>query len=542
LASPYTEPPLLDEGEIMFATFYGAAREVTGSMHLLQTDSDRILLDCGIFQGRRKECEQKNKTLPFDPKIITNMVLSHAHMDHSGRIPLLTKNRFAGRVICTRATHDACEYLLRDSAHIQESDADYLNYKTVRAALHRSGQASGTRKVSKRRQKDVQNLLKQDKHELKRETIETLLTQYHLERVEPLYTQADVENALQFFDGYPYAQSLSIGHDTSCTFYEAGHILGSAISIINTRENGRNYAIGFTGDLGRFSKPIIKNPALEFAEADRDLDLLILESTYGDRLHESAGDTKERLKKILIETVERGGTLLIPAFAFGRAQEIIYELHELYNNNEVPTVPIYVDSPLASNITKVFGEHPELYDREAHTAFLEKGLNPFMFNKIDYVKSVEESMSLMREERPHIVIASSGMCEAGRILHHLRYKIHSPKNTILMVGFMAQHTLGRRILEEGTAYEKAGRPEPAPMMTFYNKTYPLKAHVEYINGFSAHADKSEISRFLKTSNLKVKRIAVVHGEEDQALAFAKHLASQGYQVSVPRSGEILKIS
>jgi metallo-beta-lactamase family protein len=359
--------------------------------------------------------------------------------------------------------------------------------------------------------------------------------------VEPLYTRADVENALQFFDGHPYAQPISIGRNTTCTFYEAGHILGSAISIIHLSENGRNFTIGFTGDLGRFGKPIIKDPALKFAEADRKLDLLILESTYGDRIHESAGDTKAHLKKILIETVERGGTLLIPAFAFGRAQEIIYDLHELYNNKEVPTVPVYVDSPLASNITKVFGEHPELYDREAHAAFLEKGLNPFMFNKIEYVKSVEESMSLMREERPHIVIASSGMCEAGRILHHLRYKIHNPKNTILLVGFMAQHTLGRRILEEGIAYQKAGRPEPAPMMTFYNKTYPLKAHVEYINGFSAHADKNELVRFLKTSNLTIKRIAIVHGEEDQALAFGNHLTSQGYQVSVPRLGEILKV-
>lgn len=526
----------------MFATFYGAAREVTGSMHLLQTDSDRILLDCGLFQGRRKESEQKNKTLPFAPDIVTNMVLSHAHMDHSGRIPLLTKNSFSGRVICTRATLDACHYLLRDSAHIQESDADYLNYKTVRSALHRSGQTSGTQKISKRRQKHIQNLLKQNKNDLNRATIEALLSQYRLERVEPLYTRADVENALQFFDGYPYGQAISIGKDTRCTFYEAGHILGSAISIIKTRENGRRYGIGYTGDLGRFGKPIIKNPSLEFAEEDRDLDLLILESTYGDRLHESAGDTKARLKKILIDTVARGGTLLIPAFAFGRAQELIYVLHELYNSNEVPTIPIHVDSPLASNITRVFGEHPELYDREAHAAFLEKGLNPFMFSKINYVKSVEESMSLMREERPHIVIASSGMCEAGRILHHLRYKIHNPKNTILMVGFMARHTLGRKILEEGTAYEKAGRPEPAPMMTFYNKTYPLKAHVAYINGFSAHADKDEISRFLKTSNLKIKRIAVVHGEEDQALSFAGHLTAQGYQVSVPRSGEIMKLA
>lgn len=525
----------------MFLTFYGAAREVTGSMHLLQANSDRILLDCGMFQGRRKESEQKNKTLPIDPRLITNLVLSHAHMDHSGRIPLLTKNDFSGRVICTRATKDACEYLLMDGAHIQESDADYLNYKTVRSALHHSGHLTGSREVSKRRKKDVQKLLKLSRHELNRQTIDTLLDQYRLERIEPLYTQADAAESLAFFDGYPYGQAVSIGHHTSCTFYEAGHILGSAISIIKTSENGRSFTIGYSGDLGRFSKPIIKDPSLHFEASDRNLDLLILESTYGNRLHESSGDTKTRLKQILTETVERGGTLVIPAFAFGRAQELIYVLHELYSNNEVPKVPIHVDSPLASNLTKVFGEHPELYDREAHETFLQKGINPFIFHNITFVKSVEESMALMREERPHIVIASSGMCEAGRILHHLRYKIHNPKNTILIVGFMAKNTLGRRILEEGTAYEKAGRPEPAPMMKFFNKTYPLKAHVVAINGFSAHADKDEICRFLKTSDLTIKRIAVVHGEEEQSLSFAAHLASQGYEVSVPRPGESLPI-
>lgn len=525
----------------MIITFYGAAREVTGSMHFLQTHADRILLDCGLFQGRRKESEQKNRTLPFDPAIITNIVLSHAHIDHSGRIPLLTKNHFSGRVVCTRATKDACEYLLMDSAHIQESDADYLNYKTVRSALHHSGHLTDSRAVSKRRQKDVQKLLKSGRHEFKKQTIDALLRQYHLERVEPLYSREDATEALQFFDGYPCGQPIAVGHQSTCTFYEAGHILGSAITIIKTTENGRQYTIGYSGDLGRFGKPIIKDPNLRFQESDRELDLLILESTYGNRRHESAEDTKTRLKTIITETVSRGGTLVIPAFAFGRAQELIYVLHELYQNNEVPKVPIHVDSPLASNLTKVFGEHPELYDLKTHETFLEKGINPFTFHNINFVKSVEESMALMREERPHIVIASAGMCEAGRILHHLRYKIHNAKNTILIVGFMAQNTLGRRILEEGGAYEKAGRPEPAPMMKFLNKTYPLRAHVAAINGFSAHADKDELLRFLETSDLKVKKIAVVHGEEAQSLSFAEHLTGKGYQVHVPRPGESLQI-
>lgn len=525
----------------MFVTFYGATREVTGSMHLLQTNSDRILLDCGMFQGRRKECDQKNRTLPFDPSIITNIVLSHAHMDHSGRIPLLTKNNFAGRVICTRATRDACEYLLRDSAHIQESDADYLNYKTVRNALQHTGRTRDSKKKKNRRNLDVLKLLKEKRHKLKREAIEDLLDEYQLKRVEPLYNQEDAVNALQFFDGVPYREPVSIGHETTCSLYEAGHILGSAVSIVKTRENGTPFTIGYTGDLGRFGKPIIKDPTLNFPEGDRDLDLLIMESTYGNRHHESADDTKVRLKEILTETVARGGTLVIPSFAFGRAQEVIYRLHELYSNNEVPKVPVHVDSPLASNMTKVFGEHPELYDQESHETFLKKGLNPFMFHNINFVKSVEESMALMREDRPHVVIASSGMCEAGRILHHLRYKIHNPKNTILIVGFMAKNTLGRRLLEEGTAYEKAGRPKPAPLMKFFNKTYPLKAHVKCINGLSAHADKDEICRFLKTSNLNVKRIAVVHGEEEQSLSFADHLSKEGYQVTVPRPGESLQI-
>ena len=294
--------------------------------------------------------------------------------------------------------------------------------------------------------------------------------------------------------------------------------------------------------MGRFDKPILKDPTLNFDEQDREVDLLIMESTYGDRLHEPVVDLKPRLKQVLVDTYDRGGTLLIPSFAFGRTQELLYVLHEIYNENEVPRLPVYVDSPLATKLTRVFAEHPEVYDQETHKAFLQQGQNPFQFDQVNFVGSVEESMALNRDETPHIVVSASGMCEAGRILHHLRYKIHDAKNTILIVGYMAQHTLGRRILEQGEAYEKSGRKGKAPLLRFMNKEYPLKAQVVKLGGFSAHADKDEMRRFLQGSNLKVKRIALVHGEEDQTLAFADDLRNDGFAVVVPRKGETISIT
>ncbi|MCJ7830250.1 MAG: MBL fold metallo-hydrolase, partial [Desulfobacterales bacterium] len=379
----------------MHLTFYGAVREVTGSMHLLATDTDRVLLDCGMFQGRRKESEVKNQALPFDPRILTNMVLSHAHIDHSGRIPLLTKRNFQGRIFTTRATRDAAEYLLLDSAGIQESDANYLNYKTVRNALAQIQKSARAKSISKRRMAEIKKLLKKGPHGLNEETINELITKHHLESVRPLYTVEDAEQALEFFDGYPYRSSITIGRDMTCKFYDAGHILGSAINIIKARENGRAYTIAYTGDLGRFDKPILRDPVLQFSEEDREVDLLVMESTYGNRLHDPPQDMKPRLKKVLTDTLERGGTVMIPAFAYGRAQELIYVLHELYDGDEVPKVPIYVDSPLSTKLTRVFAEHPEVYDRETHEDFLEKGENPFRFDQIRFVASVEESIALV---------------------------------------------------------------------------------------------------------------------------------------------------
>ena len=525
----------------MYITFYGAVREVTGSLHLLSTDSDRILLDCGMFQGRRKESDEKNRVLPFNPRLITNMLLSHAHIDHSGRIPMLTKKDFHGRVICTGATADACEYLLLDSAHIQESDADYLNYKTLRSALSGIKKFPGAENITNREMNEIKALLKKDRHQLNTDAINELSSKYHLERITPLYTTDDAVKALTYFDGYPYRHPIAIGKDITCTFYEAGHILGSAFSIIKAKDNGESCTVCYTGDIGRFEKPIIKDPTLNFAEEDRDIDLLIMESTYGDRLHDPTQDLKEELKKVILETFDRGGTVLIPAFAYGRTQELVYFLHELYDNREVPLMPVYVDSPLAVNLTKVFGEHPEVYSKETHETFLKQGKNPFFFDQIRFTGSVEESMALMQEENPHIVIASSGMCEAGRILHHLRYKIHNEKNTILIVGYMAENTLGRRILDQGTAYRESGRKGEPPILKFLNKEYPLKAHVVKIGGFSAHADKHEMLRLLKESNLKVKKIALVHGEEEQTLAFADYLKKEGYSVFVPEVGESLRV-
>ena len=526
----------------MNVTFYGAAREVTGSMHFITSDRDRILLDCGLFQGRRKETVQKNKTLPFDPKTITNTVLSHAHIDHSGRIPLLTRNGFTGRVFCTGATADACGYLLPDSAHIQESDANYLNYKVVRSYLHDLNTATHKKKSKEGTNSEIRKLLKTKKHRLNAEKISELIEKHHLQGVRPLYTTEDAEQALDSIDGLPYRHETTIGQDTTCTFYEAGHILGSAISIIQTQQNGRTFTIGYTGDIGRFDKPIIRDPALNFAEEHRDIDLLIMESTYGNRHHDPVLDLKPQLEKVLTETYDRGGTVIIPAFAFGRTQELLYILHELYNEGDVQRVPVYVDSPLATRITQVFGEHPEVYDRDTHETFLQNGQNPFSFHQVHFIGSVEQSMALNRDETPHIVVSASGMCEAGRVLHHLRHKIHNPKHTILIVGYMAENTLGRRILEQGENYETSGRKGDPPLLKFLNKLYPLKAHVAKIGGFSAHGDRSEMLRFLKESNLKVKKIAVVHGEEEQSLSFADHLNAEGFSAVTPQRGETVEVA
>jgi metallo-beta-lactamase family protein len=266
-----------------------------------------------------------------------------------------------------------------------------------------------------------------------------------------------------------------------------------------------------------------------------------MESTYGQRRHSGVADLKSALQTALQDAIARGGVVLIPSFAYGRAQVLLYMLHLLYDEGALPRLPIYLDSPLGTKMTQVYAEHPEVYDREANEVFLANGKNPFAFHHVNFVASVEESMALMRDPRPAIVIAASGMCEAGRILHHLRYKIHDPRNTILIVGYMAENTLGRRILEFGQAYEAAGRSGPAPVVKFLNKEYPLRARVVKLDGFSAHGDRDEMLRFLRASNLNIRRIALVHGEEAQSLAFADFLRGEGFDAFVPRVGESVRL-
>ncbi len=525
----------------MKITFHGAAREVTGSMHLLQTEKDNVLLDCGLFQGKRSEAAQKNRVAPFDPSILTNIVLSHAHIDHSGRIPLMVKENFNGRIVCTRATKDVCDYMLTDAAHIQESEAEYLNYKAVRNALHKKMHKDKGGKATDKEIKEATQLFKKNKTRLNAEQINKIAAELSLPLIEPLYTMLDASNSLACFEGVPYRTPVDIGKDMTVTFYEAGHILGSAISIIKYREKGVLKKICFTGDLGRFGKAIIRNPNLNFAPEDRDIDLMIIESTYGNREHGPVSDLSSKMGKVLSETLDRNGIVVIPSFAYGRSQEMLYSIHELYDRGDVRPVPVYLDSPLASKLTQVFSEHPEVYDGETHKTFLEKGENPFVFDKVHFVASVEESMQVMKDKTPHIVISASGMCEFGRILHHLRYKIHNSANTILIVGYMAKNTLGRRILEEGKKYEKSGRASEPPIMKILGKEYPLTAHVSKIDGFSAHADKQELMRFIRESNLNIKKAAVVHGEIEQSRPFSKALQKEGIDTIIPEMGETVSV-
>ena len=525
----------------MDMTFYGAAGEVTGSMHLLDTGTDRILFDCGMFQGRRKESKEKNKIFPIDRSKITNMVLSHAHIDHSGRIPMLTGDGFTGRVITTRPTKDALDYMLLDSGHIQESDAQYLNYKSLRSFLRQLEQNNVKQKVTNKERNSIKKMLKKNAYELNHDAIHKLQKEHELDIVTPLYTMNEARQSLDFIDGYPFHYPITIGKDTTVKFYVAGHILGSAFSIVTIKRNDKTTRILYTGDVGRFGKPILKDPTLVFDEEDRDIDLFITESTYGDREHEPVEDLGASLKKVLNDTFERGGSVIIPSFAFGRTQELIYILHELYDKGEVPRRPIYVDSPLASNITKVFGDHPETYDKETHETFLEKGENPFHFDKIKFVQTVQESMLLTKDTSSHVVISASGMCEAGRILHHLRYKIHDSRNTILLVGYMAENTLGRRIQDLGLKSMESGNNGEPPEIKILGKTYPLLAKVEKIGGFSAHGDKHELERIITGSNLRIKKIGIVHGEKAQSAAFSKHLQQKGYDTFIPGPGDKISL-
>ncbi len=457
--------------------FWGAAQAVTGSMHLLTVDGEKLLLECGLYQGRRKEAFERNQNFPFDPESIHTMVLSHAHIDHSGNIPQLVKKGFKGNIYCTHATQDLAGVMLRDSAHIQEKDVEFVNKRHRKKGLP---------------------------------------------LVEPLYVMEDAEKCSSQFVGVGYNRPIQLTPKIQVTFLDAGHILGSAVVILDIAENGKTTRIGFTGDLGRPRLPIIRDP-----QPMDGVDIYITESTYGNRNHEPFEDMKTRVREVVNKTVQRGGKIIVPSFSVGRTQELVYVLHELFNEGTLPEIPIYVDSPLSVNITEVFRLHPECYDRETWEEFLSNHQDPFGFYRLRYIRNVEESKKLNTSNESCMIISASGMCEAGRILHHLANNISDPKNTVLIVGFMAENTLGRRIVER------------QPEVKIFGDPVALKAEVAIMNGFSAHADKNGLlSYFQNLDKDRLRQVFIVHGEPDQSKELAGSIQATGFkEVSVPIRGE-----
>lgn len=439
--------------------FLGAVQTVTGSMHLLTANGEKILLECGLYQGKRQQAFERNSNFPFDPASINAMILSHAHIDHCGNIPQLVRKSFRGNIFCTHATMDLASVMLRDSAYIQEKDVEYVNKR------HR---AKG------------------------------------LPLVQPLYTIKDAEKCLNHFVGIGYNRAFWISRNIQLTFLDAGHILGSAIVVLDVEENGRSLRITFTGDLGRKNLPIIRDPV----QLD-ETDIFITESTYGNRIHDPVEDMKSTLCEVVSSTVSRGGKIIVPSFSVGRTQELVYVLHELFNEGALPEIPIFVDSPLSVNVTEIFRLHQECFDRETREEFISNHQDPFGFYRLRYIRHVEESKKLNTLNEPCIIISASGMCEAGRILHHLANNIPHPKNTILIVGFMAENTLGKRLVERRSEVK------------IFGEEVPLKAQVVIMNGFSAHADKNELMTYFNgLKKERLRRIFVVHGEPDQSEALA----------------------
>lgn len=451
----------------MQLAFHGAAQTVTGSRHLIDVNGHKILLDCGLVQGRRSEAFARNREFGFNPADVDTLILSHAHIDHSGNIPSLTKHGFDGPIICTHATRDLCATMLRDSGHIQERDAEFVNKKR------------------KRKGDPV---------------------------IEPLYTQEDALDSLQYFESIALHRTREIYEGINLTFYEAGHMLGSAIVVldIEDRDAGRDVRLVFSGDLGRAELPILCDP-----EIIDHADVLIMESTYGGRFHEPVPDTTEKLKTLVNQIVQHKGALIIPAFAVGRTQQIVYELQKLHSAGEIPQLPIFVDSPLATDVTTTFRQHPDSYDREAVMYMQEYHDDDiFGFAGLKYTRQVEESKMLNTMEGPFVVISASGMAEHGRILHHLRNRIERPENIILITGWQAPHTLGRKLVDN------------ASKVRIFGEEHRVRAQVEVLNGLSGHADEKGLVEWVAAMKKRPRHTFLVHGELDAAQALATALETQ----------------
>jgi metallo-beta-lactamase family protein len=455
--------------------FCGAAGEVTGSSHLVTFPTgEKVMLDYGLFQGKREEAFKKNTTCKYNYGEVDAVLLSHAHIDHSGRIPYMVKEGFEGKVHCTEGTRDLCDYMLADSGQIQEQDAAYFKEKKIETTIP----------------------------------------------VEPLYTEEDARLAMTHFVGHKYHESFALTENIEVEFLEAGHVLGSSIIVVRYKTDSGQRVITFTGDLGRKGRPIIRDS--EQVDAS---DYLIIESTYGNREHESEEDLQKGFEETINETVANRGKIIIPAFALERTQEIVYRLQLLLKENRIPEVPIYVDSPLAVEITEVFRKHTDLFDEDARKEFLDSGDNPFGLGKINYVHSVEESKELNHKRGPMIIISASGMCEEGRIRHHLAVNIADRHNTIMIVGYQAEHTLGRHIVNG----EK--------QVKIFGKYFDVKAKVKVFNGFSAHADMHDLDEFVKNCS-GLKKVILVHGEDDSRKDFAERIGQfSKAEIVLPYSGD-----
>lgn len=455
--------------ELMFA---GAAREVTGSCHVLSVDDATIILDCGLFQGKRSDAQEKNRRLLIDPSKIDVVVASHAHIDHIGRLPVLTRNGYDKKIWATPATRDLSAVMLADSANIQMKDAEHLT-KRNRAAI------------------------------------------------EPLYGVADAARVAALMVGVSYHRPFDVTPAVRGTFIDAGHILGSASVVLDCNEGSDRKRIVFSADIGRRGLPIIRDP--EFPEG---ADVLIMESTYGDCEHESVANARAELGRVVRECAARGGKVLIPAFAVGRIQEVLYDLHGLVRENAIPAIPIYIDSPLATDVTSIFQMHPDCFDNSE--ALVQTVQELFRFGLVQFTRQASESKALNTMRGPMIIVAASGMVEAGRILHHVAHGASDPRNTILIVGFQAEHTLGRRIVER------------QPIIKVFGDEVPLRATVEVLTGYSAHADRRELLEWLRAVKMTSPRLAsvfLVHGEPRAQTAFAELVRGEGLQVEMPALGE-----
>ncbi|MFN7925414.1 MAG: MBL fold metallo-hydrolase [Bryobacteraceae bacterium] len=463
----------------MKLTFWGAVRTVTGSMHEVAVDGQRFLLDCGLYQGRREEAFERNSQFPFPARSIAGVVLSHAHIDHSGNLPSLARNGYEGDVHATPATVDLCDAMLKDSAFLQEKDADFVN------------------RLERNRKKKP---------------------------VEPLYRIADAERILESFRPTGYHQPKHLTNELSFEYYDAGHLLGSAAMQLTYRNNGQSVRLTFSGDVGRKGLPIIRDP-----ETMPETDYLIMESTYGNRLHEHEGAVLDRLAAVINRTAERGGKVIVPAFAVGRTQQLVLLLHELVERKAIPSIPIYVDSPLAVNATDAYRRHSDVYDAET-ARFLQEGEDPLGFGMLRYIRDAAESKKLNDMRGPMVIISASGMCEAGRILHHLRNNIEDPRCTVLIVGFQAEHTLGRKIVEKRFEVPIFGVPTR------------LRAEVVTINELSGHADRNELLEWMKPFARGLKKVFLVHGEIAQGEPLAAAIReTYGVEAVIPNRGESFSI-